>query len=213
MMRTTPYSLPHVTLLLACVASGIALAAKPTTAPADDAIDFILNASAPTTAPAVPTTTTTAPASPFTATADAAARKGTFTFSDGKIISGTVTTTLDKPLRIWVPADKEFVDVSFENVRSAEAQVLWERDQREYQFLTSGSDIKTYTGRTYPARETAYAFTLSDGRTITGSIVAPFDVRTADGGDKLIVLGKRDKGPVGATLNDLVYVTKLEFHH
>lgn len=174
-----------------------------------DAVDFILGAatkpSAPTTVPA-----TTAPSTPFKSKADTAARRGTFTYSDGSTFTGWTTTTLEKPLRIWVEAQGEFIDVPYAHIRSATVDVVWERLDKEYQFLISGSDIKTFTGRTYPARETIYTFTLKDGRTIKGSIVVPFDVRADNGEERLIVLHKRDKGPAGKTLNDLVYVTKME---
>jgi hypothetical protein len=188
-----------------------AIAQAPATAPSDAALDFILGAAtadaSPTTAPSTQPATTD---SPFATAVDPAARAGTFTFSDGSVASGVITTTLGKPLRIWVAEQGEFVDVPFASVRSATATVRWERDQPEYQFLTSGSDVKTFTGRTYPARETAYTFALLDGRAVSGSIVAPFDVKAGDGTSRLIVLGKRDKGAVGQALADLVYVTKLE---
>lgn len=199
---------------LALLTSSIALGDdKAMSAPPQlpDDIDFILSTAttSPTTRPA--TAPTTAPATPFGTRSNALGeRVATFTYSDGSTFTGRVTTTLDKPLRIWVPEQGEFIDVPFANVRSAVAEVLWERVDKEYQFLVSGSDVKTYTGKTYPARETAYAFTLKDGRTVKGSIVAPFDVRRDNGEERLIVLHKRDKGPTGKTLNDLVYVTRME---
>ncbi len=189
-----------------------ASAQTPTTRPAtDDAIDFILNTDAaiPTSQPS----STTAPASPLVNKAAANQRRSaTFTFSDGSTITGSTTTTLEKPIRVWDPAKEEFIDIPFQHITSAVAVILWERDQREYQFLTSGSDIKTYTGKTYPARETAYTFTLKDGKTVTGSVVAPFNVQPTDGAEKLIVLSKRDKGAVGQALKDLIYVTKVTFN-
>lgn len=183
--------------------------AEPKPDPAD-AIDFIL-AGAATRPTAVPTTApATAPATPFGTKSATTDRHAVFTFSDGSTFTGRATTTLDKPLRLWVPEQGEFVDIPYANVVSAEVEVLWERDDKEYQFLVSGSDIKTYTGRTYPSRETVYTLTLKDGRSLKGSIVAPFDVRRDNGEERLIVLHKRDKGPAGRTLSELVYVTKVE---
>lgn len=196
----------------AALATALACATNAQTAPAGDpALDFILSTTAPvTTRPAA--APTTAPTSPLVSkTAPAASRRGTFTFSDGTTFTGGITTTLEKPLRIWVAEKGAYDDVPFQNVESAEASIVWERDQPEYQFLTSGSDVKTFTGRTYPARETVYTLTLRDGRKVKGSIVAPFDVQGDDGKGKLIVLSKRDKGAVGTTLKDLVYVTQLTF--
>jgi hypothetical protein len=70
--------------------------------------------------------------------------------------------------------------------------------------------VKVYSGRTYPARETAYTFTLTDGTVITGGSVAPLYVTTDDGKTRTLVLHKRDKGDVGQTLKQLVYVARVE---
>jgi len=199
--------------LLTIPLTGELYAQAPTTRPAtDDVIDFILNTD---TLPATtqPTTRSTPTTSPLVNKAALNhTRSGTFTFSDGSTIAGTITTTLEKPIRVWEPVQKEFIDIPFQHINAVEAVILWERDQPEYQFLTSGSDIKTFTGKTYPARETAYTFKLKDGKTVTGSVVAPFDVRQADGSSKLIVLSKRDKGAVDQSLKELIYVMKVTFN-
>lgn len=112
-------------------------------------------------------------------------------------------------MRIWDDEKKEYRDVPFKLIRSMEAKVLWERDEREWKFKASGSDIKEYSGKTYPARETQYIVTLVNGQTITGGIAAPIYLDTPNG-QKVFVLHKRDKGEVGQALKDLVYVQKIE---
>src|SRR5688572_30339332 len=94
-----PTLLPLCTIVVATLLALTfrTLAAEPLPA---DAVDFILGAATqPTTKVAAPAT---APTTPFTEKATTGARRATFTFSDGSTFSGWATTTLDKPLRIWV---------------------------------------------------------------------------------------------------------------
>ncbi len=153
---------------------------------------------------------TTQPVSPFAAPADESpARHGTVELSDGKKLSGKVRTTREKPLRIWDEKDKEYRDIPLDMVKNIEARVLWERDQKEWHFPDAGSDIKEFSGKTYPARELEYKFTLINGQTVTGGVVAPLYV--ADGKKQtMLVLHKRQKGELGQKLKDLVYVRKVE---
>jgi hypothetical protein len=88
--------------------------------------------------------------------------------------------------------------------------VLWERDEKEWHFKESGSDIKEFNGKTYPNRETQYTFTLLNGQTLSGGVVEPLYLQTPDG-PVLFALHKRDKGEVGQTLKQLVYVKSAEF--
>lgn len=192
-------------------AAGPPPATRPATRPAGSAVDDILGlgkpaASQPATSAAAPTTAPLADA----AHADAG-RAGTLTLSDGTVVKGRIATTAEKPLRVWVEADKEYTDVPFSLVRKIDAAVTWERDEREWNFKESGSDVKVYTGKTYPARETTHTLTLADGTTVAGPLVAPLYVTTADGKTATYVLHKRDKGTVGQTVGKLVYVKSVAF--
>jgi len=199
-------------------------AAAPTSRPAapkaDAATDWLLGqaAAAPSTPKenddGRPPAPTSKPASPFepagsNIAADPTVRHGVLLLSNGEKIRGKFATTQGKPLRIY-DEHEVFRDVPFELVKSAEAKVLWERDEREWHFKESGSDIKEYSGKTYPAREMQYTLTLANGQTVTGAIVAPLYLQTHDG-PYAFVLHKRDKGEPGQTLKQLVYVQKVDF--
>lgn len=112
-------------------------------------------------------------------------------------------------MRIWVEEQHEYLDVPLEQVRRIEAIVLWERMEREWHFIASGSDVKEYTGRTYPARELQFTFTLEDGRKITGGTVTPLYVQV-EKEQRLIVLPKRQKGEFGVDLGHLLYPKVVE---
>ena len=179
----------------------------------DDAVDWLLDQA--TTAPSSPSLhePTSQPTSPFAEKRGKSAnlvRRGVITLSNGERIPGRISTTLGKPLRVWDEADKEYRDIPFALVRQLEAEIVWERDQREWHFKESGSDIKEYTGKTYPARESRYKVTLVNGQTVTGGIVAPLHVETKTE-PVTFVLHKRDKGATGETLDQLVYVKRVEF--
>lgn len=186
-----------------------AMAAGQTTQPAADAtIDWLLSEAAPATRPA--TEPTTRAVSPFAPRVDEGAVRATITFSDGSSVNGTVTTTPGKPIRIWDEARGEYRDVPLELIRSFAAEVLWERDQPEWKFIESGSDIKEMTGRTYPARELIYTVTLVNDQQIKGGVVAPLYFQAEDGARRTLVLHKRQKGEVGQTLAELRYLKSVE---
>jgi hypothetical protein len=159
-----------------------------------------------------PTTTrpTTAPSSPLIERGSNSSRAATITLSDGTKLTGPLTTTPGKPLRVYIEETKEYFDVAIEDIASMKAEVVWERDEKEWQFKLSGSDEKIYSGKTYPARETRYTIKTLDGKEIAGSIAAPLYLKQADE-SKTLVLHKRDKGEVGQALKQLVYVKQVQF--
>jgi hypothetical protein len=216
----------HALVRVFCIACGLitqrAGAASPSTAPTttpaarDESMDWLMSqsATAPSSAPSdvASATQPSSQPSPLTSknTADAGSRPGTIEMSDGRKFHGNLSTTLGKPLRVFDPETSEFRDVPFALVRTIEASILWEREQEEWHFKASGSDIKEFSGKTYPARETAYTFTLTNGKQVSGSIAAPIYADLPDGA-RTFVLYKRDKGPVGEKLAQLTYVKRIEF--
>lgn len=183
------------------------VAAEPATRPTgDEMIDWLAGqaTTSPATAPATQPAT-----SPFTSRQNPDARRGTITLSSGERITGEISTTPEKPLRLWDEAAKMYRDLPLAGVASMKAEIVWERDEAEWHFIESGSDVKEFTGKTYPARETRYAVTMQDGRAFVGGIVAPIYV-TTDAGSWNFVLHKRDKGEPGQKLAELIYIAKIE---
>ena len=129
--------------------------------------------------------------------------------NNGSTLTGNLTTTATKPLRVWVEQEHAYHDIPLDTIATIQATVLWERDEKEFHYIASGSDLKEFTGRTYPARETAYTITLKDGDVVSGGVVAPLYVELPDGQQKTLVLHKRDKGQPNQKLADLLYVEKV----
>jgi hypothetical protein len=174
----------------------------------EDDVDWLLNhaTTAPSTRPA-----TSQPVSPFEPKeANPEARPGAITLSNGERIHGQLSTTREKPIRIFDEEKQEYQDIPFALIASMEAKVVWEREEKEWHFKESGSDIKEYSGKTYPARELQYIVTLVNGQKITGGIVSPI-YASAGQNSLTFVLNKRQKGEVGKSLKGLVYVKKVEF--
>jgi hypothetical protein len=174
---------------------------------ADDTVDWLLGKGS-TTKPS--TQPSSRPTNPFEHKEDAEARPGVITLSNGEKVRGKLSTTREKPIRVWDEGGKKYRDIPFDLIRSMEAKVLWEREEKEWAFKESGSDIKIYSGKTYPARELQYVITLINGQKVSGGVVSP--VYANDGErTRTFVLNKRQKGEVGQTLKDLVYLKTIEF--
>jgi hypothetical protein len=201
----------HDLLLLGALAlAGAQPATEPTTR-SDDNVDWLLGQGVSTGAPSDADKPASRPATnPFGRKNDWGARKGTIVFSDGEKVKAMISSTADKPIRVWDEEKQEYRDIPFAVIKSMDAHVVWERDEQEWHFKESGSDIKEYSGKSYPARMTQYTVTLLNGQTITGDVAAPLYVET-DSGPKTVILHKRDKGDVGQSLKQLVYITHVEF--
>jgi len=217
--------LPCTTLLtllaVVLVVGWAAYGAEPTPAsrPAkqqttDDNLDWLLGhgqeSDAPPPAQSLLGKSATGP-SPFNNADDLGYRAGVITFSDGEKVHGKIATTLDKPIRLWDDQKQEYRDIPFKLIKSFQAKIIWEREEKEWHFRESGSDIKEYSGKTYPAREMQYIVTLINGQSVTGSVDAPLYLQMAKGDDKVLVMHKRDKGEIGTTLKELAYIKNVEF--
>ncbi len=187
----------------------ISLLCMPFAAGADDTLDWLLQTHA-TTAPATQPAEQSPAVSPLVKPGKEQSVAGEIILSTGETIAGDISTTPGKPLRIWAEEERQYYDVNIADIREIRASVLWEREEREWHFIASGSDIKEYTDKTYPARETQYTFVLRDGKEVTGGVAAPLYVQTPEGQQRFI-LHKRNKGQAGETLNDLVYVKMVRF--
>ncbi len=197
----------HLAAILFLVNAQLLFAAPPTTAPAQDDLAWLLSQGKPkTTQPAAPASQPFSPA----AGDDRGARKATLVMSSGEKIHGQFCTTREKPVRVWNETDKEYRDIPYNLIQSMEAKILWERDQPEWHFKDTGSDIKEYSGHTYPARELQYTVTLINGQTVTGGIVAPLYLLTKSD-DVVFLLNKRQKGAVDAKLKSLEYIKQVIF--
>jgi len=199
---------------LALLFSSAALAAGPTTRPttrpsSDSDVDWLLGQSKKPTITKHSDPPASQP-SPFAPAKDPDVRDGTVTLSNGEKIHGHLSHTREKPVRVWIESQKEYRDIPFKLITSFSANATNEYDEKEWHFKESGSDIKEFTGKSYPVREMTYTLTLVNGQTVAGGVVEPIYLERREGPYTFSLL-KRDKGNVGQTLKQLVYVTRIEF--
>jgi len=198
--------------VVAVIAASLpAFGGEPATQPSDPTLDSLLSHAAtapsdaadqiPATQPAV-LQDTNIPADP--------GRAGYLILSDGRKIEGRLSTTPNQPLHVWIAGEKKFQDVPFSLIASIDVHVDWERQEKEWNFAASGSDVVEYSGKTYPLRMTEFTLTLKDGSTVTGATEGPIYVNDADG-RHIYIMHQRDKGTVGQTLGDLVYIKSVRF--
>ncbi len=135
-------------------------------------------------------------------------RRGKVILSNGRVLTGKISTTVDTPFRIWIASIKRYRDIPLMRIRRMDVQILAQREIRQWRYLQNGSDIKLYSGKTQPWFRFAYTFTLLHGKKITGTVVAPLFVRTRRHRYNLL-LSKHLEGKIGEPVAEVVYVQHI----
>lgn len=141
--------------------------------------------------------------------------------SDGKIVAGKVYMTRDKRVKVFDSTLQRQREIPLNRIKQIECIVVSERMEKEWRFRETTSDVKEYTGRSYPAREYLHRITLDDGRTIEGPLSEVLYVQPEPSGSssqgqqapiepQRFILYKTHKGPVGSDLKSLVYVKAVK---
>jgi len=155
-------------------------------------------------------------ANPFTGKAASGSRRrdavpGYVELSSGLKVPGRIYTTRAKRLKIYNLDRKIYEYVPVPTCRRIEAVVEWARMDKQWRFKEAGSPEKVYTGKSYPVRMLAWRLTLLNGHEIQGHILGqPLYVEHNQKRERFI-LHKRDKGALGETLDDLLYLRRVEF--
>ncbi|HUU91229.1 MAG TPA: hypothetical protein VM238_08475 [Phycisphaerae bacterium] len=151
--------------------------------------------------------------SPFAPTKEAVYRKdavpGYIELSDGTRRAGRIYTTRAKRLKIYNLKREIYEFVPVPACKRIEGVVEWERLDKEWRFKEAGNPEKVYTGRAYPLRMHAWRLTLRNDHEILGHILGQPVYVLCEGKAERFILHKRDKGPMGAKLEDLVYVRRI----
>ncbi len=166
--------------------------------------------------------TTTAPASKFApkpnihpfainSAGAAAVRTGTVQMSTGKILRGRIWTTQQTPFRVWLKSLKQYRDVDIRLVKEIIGTIRYANQIRQYKFQQMGSDIKLYTGHTRPRIGYQFTFKLINGKSITGTVIAPIYIRTDDGKQYFYLLKKRIEGKLGQKASSIPYIKRIRF--
>jgi hypothetical protein len=183
----------------------------------DDVSDLLQGAKSVTTAPAQVTGPATQPGAGMTdalgtmkGKAPAGAREGTVTLNNGVTLKGKIWTTLETPFRVWVEQRKAYEDVDLSLVKGVKVKVAAQSMEDDWRWLKEGSDQKVYSGKKYPLVELAYVFTLVNGQTVAGTVVAPVYMVEENGKRHSLALYKKYKGKLDETLSDVVYINSID---
>jgi hypothetical protein len=96
--------------------------------------------------------------------------QGLLTRSNGDAFAGRLYLTRDKRLELYSDAARQWHRLRLRDLRSLEWNVEFEREEREWRWKHSGSDVKVYTGRKKLDRRYRTVATTLKGERIEGHI-------------------------------------------
>ncbi len=146
---------------------------------------------------------------------------GFIELSDGTKIHGKIYLTRGHYLHIYDPKKQRFRDVPLQAVKQVRCIVEKEWMEKEWRFKENANNQKVYTGRQYPVRKYVHEIELKRGGKIRGPLAGPVYIvpdsskstqsahPTAPSRPLRFLLHKRQKGKIGESLKQLVYVKRI----
>jgi len=131
--------------------------------------------------------------------------------SSGLKVPGYMYTTRAKRLKIYNLQRQIYEYVAVAAVKEIEGVVEWARVDKQWRFKEAGNTEKVYTGKSYPVRMLKWRLVLRNEHEIVGHILGQPLYVEHKGTPERFILHKRQKGPLGDTLEDLVYVRRVVF--
>jgi len=172
------------------------------------------------------------------ALAQASVRKAAVYFSDGKVLTGRIALTSGRKFKLNIPKGGKLKttdmvtgeDVQYGKVRQfgfepiSEIRFYPEREEmrQDWKFIeTTKYDEKTavadytpakkaYWGQFYPLRYLASQVIFNSGETIEGHLYSVVVYLETEEKTQKIILRSKQRGEKGASLDDLVYVTRIK---
>lgn len=141
--------------------------------------------------------------------ARAEGRAGSVEWSDGRKLTGAISLTPGKDLRIFTESTQFSLPLSAVKAIhfKAEREEMWEG----FYFPTAGQATQAKTGEVYPIRYLRAQVTLTNGQLVEGHLLTtPLYVETDAATEKVVLLAKQT-GANGEKLTDLVYPTDVRF--
>jgi len=133
----------------------------------------------------------------------------TVTLSDGTVLKGEVNVPNDS-LMVHNEAQGRRYTVRLAEMKLLECTIEKQSMEQKWIFRESGLDDKIYTGETYPVRHLIARVTFHDGQQLSGHMISKTLYVKADGRTQRFILRRKQEGKVGETLNDLVYVRRID---
>jgi len=133
--------------------------------------------------------------------------------SSGQVFSGKVRLTRKAVFKLTDAKAHRKYRIDPSEVASLEMRVVSEAMERPYTFKNPGDPTKTYSEGRYPVRNLACTLTRKDGRTISGDLISTIVYLRPKGAEDEVrfKLVRQQKGTVGQSLADLVYVRAIRW--
>lgn len=144
------------------------------------------------------------------------ARPATVVFSGGSKRSGQVWLTPGKRLKIFERAQEKYREFALADVVRIDVNPEKEVMERVWRWKEHASDEKVYTGEAYPWRKYVTTLAVRDRKgklqNVVGDMTAVLYLQEDPEKKPVrLLIHRREKGEVGQTLQDLVYVTAVVF--
>jgi hypothetical protein len=132
--------------------------------------------------------------------------------SDGKVHRGRIYLTRDKRLELYCDSEKKWHNLRLRDLESLEWKVEFEKEEREWRWKESGSDVKVYTGRKKVDRRYKTVVVKKGGTRIEGHIRGTvIYVQPGKGGRKKFFLYWNHPSDFDQKPEDLVHVKEVRF--
>lgn len=136
---------------------------------------------------------------------------GTLTLSDGTTYTGEISLTKGRKIDLYVLEQKKRYSIDLAEVVEIRTEVERESLEHPWHFVEESRHEKVELPETYPLRKYLLHVKLAGGPTLVGHVTAtPIYVRVDDEKLRYFLLAEQ-KGEVGQTLADLVYVKSVTF--
>ncbi len=132
--------------------------------------------------------------------------------SNGDVVRGSIFLTRDKRLELFCDAEKKWYKLKLEDLSSLEWVVEFEKEEKEWRWKESGSDVKVLTGRVKVDRRYKTVATRRDGTKLEGHIRGTVVyVRTASSAKRKFFLYWNHPSDFDQKPEDLIYVKEIRF--
>jgi len=131
--------------------------------------------------------------------------------SDGKVHKGQIYMTRGKALRVFDPKACMYREFRLRGLIEIRVNVVKERIEKDWRWKEGGSDVKLFTGKTYPRRDYNLTIIPKRGKPFDTNITAgmPIYLKPEKGKKKRFLIQAYNKGPIGGTLRALVYPKRI----
>ena len=136
-------------------------------------------------------------------------RPGAIKFSDGHVVTGSLSLSPGKDLRIFTGTGE--VSLPLAEVREMRLKIEREEMRMGFCFPNAGQATQAKTGEVYPVRYFSVEILLADGNTIAGHLMTTTLYAESESKTQKVVLMAKITGGSGQKLDDIVFPASIKF--